>query len=344
MRKRSPIAGCFFPGGRIMSAKASFRELIESSNEILWAPCIYDCVSAKCAEQIGFKAVTISSCEQMHSFTGMPYMTQDEMFISAERIIKSTNCAVLVDGEDGGGDPLQVYRNVRRYAEAGAMAISIEDTFNHSSIGIHTIGVKSTHKSMAVRDHNMPAELWAACIQAAVEATKGTECMVVARVNGKSTMDNKGPEKFANRPGYSLDEAIRRLQMGAELGAPMTMLQNICYPGGQAEWSEYCKRVPGYHVYPDIHADHGVSDVDDVSELYKAGFQVITCHCFQKGAWKGMLEYGMHVFKDKNTIYTENDDFGHPIWQLSPLTFPEYAEKCDHWIDTYEEMKNYKGN
>ena len=69
--------------------------------------------------------MTISSSEQRHAFTGRPYMTQDEMYISAENIIKSTKCAVLVDGEDGGSTPNEVYRNVKRYAEIGAAAISI---------------------------------------------------------------------------------------------------------------------------------------------------------------------------------------------------------------------------
>ena len=326
-----------------MSAKKSFQQMIRERNEILWAPCIYDCVSAKCAETIGFEAVTISSAEQKHSFVGQPYMTQDEMFISTEHIIKSTNCAVLVDGEDGGGTPLEVYRNVKRYAEIGAMAISIEDQFHDTQIGVRNIGVQSAHKTVSIRDKAIPAELWAANVQAAVEATKGTDCMVIARIDTKSTTNGKGPAKFKDASGYDLDESIRRAQMGVKMGAPMTMIQNICYRGGNDEWEQICSRVPGWHCYPDVHADNGVPDVDDINELYLLGFQLVTCHCFQKGAWKGMLEYGRHVFKDKNTVFTENDDFGYPIWQLSPLTFPEYADQCDHWIDTMESLKGFKG-
>jgi len=145
-----------------MTAKKSFFQLIKEKNEILWAPCIYDCVSAKCAENIGFEAVTISSVEQMHSFVGQPMMSMDEMLISASNIIKSTNCAVLVDGEDGGGTPIEVYRYVKRFAEAGAMAITIEDKFRMDKIGISEIGVKRTGKSLSIRDTWMPAELWAA--------------------------------------------------------------------------------------------------------------------------------------------------------------------------------------
>lgn len=61
--------------------------------------------------------------------------------------------------------------------------------------------------------------------------------------------------------------------------------------------------------YPDIHADDGISDVDDVKELYDLGFQMVTCHCFSKGAIAGMMDYGSKVFKNRNTIFTENDDY-----------------------------------
>lgn len=322
-----------------MSAKKSFYQLFKESNDIVWAPCIYDCVSAKCAETIGFEAVTISSCEQQHSFTGFPSMTQDEMYISAANIIASTDCAVLVDGEDGGGTPMEVYKNVRKYALAGAKAISIEDIWGGSSIGIHAIGVKGTGKTLSVRDKVIPKEIWGANIQAAVEACSGTDCMVIARIDSVNTLE-RGPLKFRGRDGISFDEAIERAQLGVRMGAPMTMIQNICYPGGMEEWMRIQKEVPGLHCYPDIHADNGVSDISDVSELYKLGFQLVTCHCFQKGAWKGMLEYGKHVFNDRNTVFTENDDFGYPIWQLSPLTFPEMRENCNRWIDTIESIRN----
>ena len=325
-----------------MTAKKSFFQLIKEKNEILWAPCIYDCVSAKCAENIGFEAVTISSVEQMHSFVGQPMMSMDEMLISASNIIKSTNCAVLVDGEDGGGTPIEVYRYVKRFAEAGAMAITIEDKFRMDKIGISEIGVKRTGKSLSIRDTWMPAELWAANVEAALDACKGTDCMVIARVDCKGTQNGTGPKKFPEWEGFGLNEAIRRAQMGVEVGAKMTMIQNICYCNGRSEWEEIQKRVPGWHAFPDIHADDGISDVDDVNELYELGFQLITCHAFLKGAWKGMMEYGTRLFKDRNTIYTENDDFGFPIWQISPNTFSEWVPRCDKYIDTYEKMKSYK--
>ena len=321
-----------------MPAQKSFFQLFNENKEIVWAPCIYDCVSAKVAEDIGFKALTISSYEQRHSYVGFPSMTQDEMYASASYMLRCSNLPILVDGEDGGGTPMEVYKNVKRFAEAGAMAISIEDMFNDSAIGLRVIGVKTSGKTYSIRDRIIPREIWAANVQAAVEACKGTDCMVIARVDSTETVD-RGPIKMRGKAGLSFDEAIERAKLGVRMGAPMTMIQNICYPGGDEEWKRIQREVPGLHCYPDIHADKGISDVEDVSSLYDLGFQMITCHAFMKGAWKGMLEYGRHVFEDRNTIFTENDDFGYPIYQISPITNPEIAEQSDRWVNTILTLK-----
>ena len=171
-----------------MSAKKSFFELIKEKNEILWAPCIYDCISAACAEAIGFEAVTISSMEQTMSLVGgrpLGLLSFDEMLFSAERIAKSTSMAVLADTEDGGATPMEVYKNIKRFAEAGIMAVTIEDT-DCRKLGDKPMG----------HDMFLPAEHWAANVAAAVEAVKGTDCMVIARTDCKGG----GSKKFAK--GY----------------------------------------------------------------------------------------------------------------------------------------------
>ena len=149
-------------------------------------------------------------------------------------------------------------------------------------------------------------------VQAAVEAVKGTECMVIARTNCKGG----GAKKFNN--GYfaitadrmlGLDEAIRRAQLGIKVGAHMTMIQSINAYTERESWKKIHDLVPGWMCYPDIHADDGISDVEDVDELYKMGFQLITCHCLSKGAISGMMKYGTKLMKDRNTVFSENDDY-----------------------------------
>ena len=169
-----------------MSAKKSFFELIKERKEILWAPCIYDCISAACAEAIGFEAVTISSMEQTMSLVGgrpLGLLSFDEMLFSAERIAKSTSMAVLADTEDGGATPMEVYKNIKRFAEAGIMAVTIEDT-DCRKLGDKPMG----------HDMFLPAEHWAANVAAAVEAVKAVSQPVsgskdIARVGTISSGD-----------------------------------------------------------------------------------------------------------------------------------------------------------
>lgn len=316
-----------------MSAKKNFFQLINERNEILWAPCIYDCISACVAEAIGFEAVTISSSEQTWSLAGgIPrgLLSFDEMLYSAERIAKSTTMAVLADTENGGSTPMETYRNIKRFAEAGIMAVSIEDSAV-CKIGNTNISGKAF----------LSEEQWAMHVQAAVEAVKGTDCMVIARTNckgGGAQKFKKGYFDIAASEMMGLDEAIKRAQLGIMVGAHMTMIQNINAATEREAWKEIHRRVPGWMCYPDLHADGGVSDVEDVQELYTLGFQMITCHCFAKGAIAGMLDYGSKVFKNKNTVFTENDNY----YGIDPELVDRYhvIQVSEHYNTAINKLEN----
>lgn len=332
-----------------MPAKKSFFQLIEEKkpkHEILWAPDIFDCFSAACAREVGFEALTISSSEQTYSFAGCPcgLMNFEEMLMSASRIIDSTDLPVCVDGENCGGTPEAVYKNVKRFAEAGAMAISIEDT-DPQSIGLSrrvgNIYGKDKKEVIPLNSRWMDAKLWATNVRAAVEAVKGTECMVIARVDSKGSDSGLFKKLFGDALG--LEEAIRRAQMGVEAGAPITLIQSLSMPGGQDMWREIGQRVPGMHLFPDIMSTNGVSDVPDLRELYDMGYQVITAHGFMKAAFKGMMEYGKRLFEDKNTVYVDNDTFGYHPLVFSPIVWDgDYEERAKIFVDFYHSMENYK--
>ena len=160
-----------------MSAKKSIRQLLEAK-EFIWAPCIYDCVSARVVEKCGYNACLISSCELEFAMNGIPagLYNWEEYIWATERIAGSTTLPVIVDGENGGGTPLAVSRNCKRLAEAGAMAISIEDTLSGAVAVDYFYGHGRGY---------MDRELWAANVHAAVDAVKGTDCMIIARTDCK---------------------------------------------------------------------------------------------------------------------------------------------------------------
>ena len=229
-----------------MSAKTSIRKLLEAG-EFVWAPCIYDCVSARVAEMVGHNACLISSCELEYAMNGIPagLYNWEEYIWATERICNSTTLPVIVDGENGGGTPMQVYRNCKRLAEAGAMAISIEDTLSGGFMVDYNYGHGRGY---------MERELWATNVKAAVDAVRGTDCMIIARTDCKGGGASQTGVIADNPFSLGLDEAIRRAKMGVEAGAEITMIQNICHAGCEEECRRIAKEVPGYHFYPDVHA------------------------------------------------------------------------------------------
>ena len=309
-----------------MSANRSIKDLLEAG-EFVWAPCIYDCVSARIAEMVGHNACLISSCELEFAINGIPagLYNWEEYIFATERICNSTTLPVIVDGENGGGTPMQVYRNCKRLAEAGAMAISIEDTMSGGFMVDYIYGRGRGY---------MDRELWATNVAAAVDAVKGTDCMIIARTDCKGGGAAQTGAIAGNEFCLGLEEAILRAKMGVEAGAPITMIQNICHAGCEEECRRIAREVPGYHFYPDVHATDGVPDAT-MEQMQEWGFQLVSNHVAMKGATKGMLEYFRKNFEAKNTVYSENDDFGlgHVF---TPFTMEDWIEK-DKKYAAYEQ-------
>ena len=331
-----------------MSAEKSFFKLLDekkAQKKILWAPCIYDALSASCAEACGFEAVTISSGEMTNAMVSVPCNLQsfDEIVYATEKICQATKMAVLCDGENGGATPEAVYRFVKKVAEVGAMAVTIEDT-NPQTIGVSN-AVANVYKgernrSIPLNSKYMDADLWATNVRAAVEAVKGTDCMVIARVDSKGAESGLFNKLLGN--GLGLDEAIRRAQMGVEAGAPMTMIQSVTGLNNRTMWEEICKRVPGYHVFPDVMSTDGKPDAD-VQNLYDIGYHMVTCHGFMRGAFKGMMEYGRHIFEDQNTVFVDEDEFGgFPKNWFNTMFWPEYIERNKIYTDFYDRIHDFK--
>ena len=340
----------YLKGRSIMPASKSFFKLLDEYKEkkrILWAPCIYDAFSASCAEAVGFEAVTISSGEMSKAMVGVPMGLQsfDEIVYATEKICQATNMAVLCDGENGGAEPEKVYRFVKKVAEVGAMAVTIEDTNPHF-LGMSNLPRKvykgTDDEMLLLNERYMDADLWATNIRAAVEAVKGTDCMVIARVDSKGAPSGLFNKLLGN--GLGLDEAIRRAQMGVEAGAPMTMIQSVTgnTEYHRHEWQEICKRVPGYHVFPDVMSTDGKPDAS-AEELYEVGYQMITCHGAMRGAFKGIMEYMRNLYETENTVFIENDEIpGFPKAYSNVMFWDDYAERNKEYIDFYRRIHGFK--
>jgi 2-methylisocitrate lyase-like PEP mutase family enzyme len=289
----------------------TLSELI--AKEQIFAPCVWDCFSTRAAEICGYKAVMLSGGALNESMIGRPdmaFLNVEELIWATDRICRFTPLPVAVDADDGYGEsPLVVYHNVERLAKAGAMAITIED-----ATGIR--GWERLKKYNFTRhDDLVPGEIYLAKTKAAIDACKGTDCMVIARTNLNYS--------------HGLDKAMDLMNKAMDLGADMSLIL------GRFTLEE-CRRigetVKGPKMYGDVWTKDGKPDVE-LHEIEPFGFSFVTMHYMEKAALWGMLDMGIQNLKNKSTVYSETHDLsGYSDLIIRANTLSEgmldYEEEC----------------
>ncbi|HSI01901.1 MAG TPA: methylisocitrate lyase [Reyranella sp.] len=110
------------------SAGVRFRRLIEHPG-ILQMPGTHNGHAALQARQAGFEALYLSGAA-MSASMGLPdlgVITVDEVCFFVRQVARSSGLPVLVDGDTGYGEALNVMHMVRAFEEAGAGAVHLED-------------------------------------------------------------------------------------------------------------------------------------------------------------------------------------------------------------------------
>src|SRR5215469_1883784 len=104
------------------------RQLLNGS-EMVVAPFVYDCLQAKIVESIGFQAVYMTGfgTAAARGFPDLGLLTMSEMVQNVRAIAHAVKIPVICDADTGYGNPINVWRTVREYEEAGAAALHIED-------------------------------------------------------------------------------------------------------------------------------------------------------------------------------------------------------------------------
>lgn len=242
----------------------------------VFCPCIYDCITAKVAEDSGFGAALVSGGGIAYSWLGLPdlaMLTADDIVRATERIAACVKIPLVVDTDDGYGEsPVVVYRTVKRLAEAGAQAVTIDDSTGirgfERYIYADMVG-KSYYQRVVSR------KAWLTKIVAAVEACKGTDCFVIARTECYSQ--------------YGKEEMRQRLVLSRKAGAMMTL---VC-DGMENEQDahEIAAYDGGWKMWPDYYSVDGKPSAD-IDALKEMGFNLVTMHVFEKAALYGMFAKG----------------------------------------------------
>lgn len=112
-----------------MSSGQRLRALIDRPG-CLVTPGVYDALSARVAEQVGFEALAISGFGVEAALLGKPdvgLLTLSELVGQARRIAGVVDVPVTCDGEAGFGGVHNIARLVREMEHCGIAAIQLED-------------------------------------------------------------------------------------------------------------------------------------------------------------------------------------------------------------------------
>ena len=177
-----------------MSRSARFRELLRKPPFVCLGA--HDAVTAMLAEQAGAKAIYVSGFAASAIIAGQPdfgVLTQTEMFEHIRRICRVTTLPVFADADTGYGGVHDAQRTIALWEEAGASVLHLEDQAMPKKCG-HFAGKQL-----------VPAEEMRRKLRAMLEARRDPDFFIVARTDAVAVS--------------GLDDAIRRLQSYAEVGA-----------------------------------------------------------------------------------------------------------------------------
>lgn len=171
--------------------------------ELVPAPGVFDLISAKIADRLGFDALYMTGYGVVASHLGLPdagLATYSDMVSRVAQIAAMTHTPLVADGDTGYGGLLNVQHTVRGYEAAGAVAIQLEDQEFPKKCG-HMLGRRV-----------VPAADMAAKIRVAIESRDDPDFLVIARTDARTTL--------------GLDEALRRAEAYLEAGADLLFVES----------------------------------------------------------------------------------------------------------------------
>lgn len=171
--------------------------------ELISAPGVYDMISAKLADRMGFDALYMTGYGVVASHLGLPdagLATYSDMVSRVGQMASMTQTPLVADGDTGYGGLLNVQHTVRGYENAGAVAIQLEDQEFPKKCG-HMLGRRV-----------VPPEDMAAKIRVAVDSRSDRNFKIIARTDARTTL--------------GLDEALRRAEGYLEAGADLLFIES----------------------------------------------------------------------------------------------------------------------
>lgn len=184
-----------------MKKTTRLRHLIDDA-KILVMPGVFDVISARLAEQVGFQALQISGANVAACHYGVPdygLVGCGEMVDAARRIATAVDVPTMGDADTGYGNAVNAWATVRAFEAAGVAGVNLEDQAWPKRCG-HLDGKVIIDFDEAV-----------AKVAAAADARVDPDFVINARTDALSVA--------------GLDEVIRRGNAFLEAGATMVFVE-----------------------------------------------------------------------------------------------------------------------
>lgn len=226
----------------------SLKTLLARPQPLL-APGVYDALSALLAEQAGFDALYLSGASIAYTRLGrsdVGLTTATEVAQTLAHITDRVRLPVIVDGDTGFGNALNVQRTVREFERAGAAMIQLEDQGFPKRCG-HLDG-----KTVVGADE-MCGKL-----RAALDARRSSDTLVLARTDALAI--------------EGLDAALERAERYLECGVDALFIEALRSPQQmRTACDRFASRIP---LLANM-VEGGRTPVLDAQELGRIGFRIV---------------------------------------------------------------------
>jgi 2-methylisocitrate lyase-like PEP mutase family enzyme len=175
---------------------ATMRALLKQG--IVVSPGVYDGLSARMVEKMGFKAAATGGSGFSNARLSQPdigLLTLMENVDACRHIARNLSIPLMADAETGYGNPVTVFHAVQYFEEAGVVGMNIEDQVSPKRCG-HMQGKEL-----------ISANEMAKKVEAAVKAKKDPDFIINARTDAIAV--------------EGLDKAIERARLYIAAGADM---------------------------------------------------------------------------------------------------------------------------
>jgi 2,3-dimethylmalate lyase len=181
----------------------SLNKILSRQDDILVMPGVYDALTAKIAEQVGFEAIFQTGYGTSASLLALPdfgFLSITETVENARRITRAVDIPLIVDVDTGYGNPLTVSKLVNDLQRIGASGIFLEDQVWPKRCG-HMMGKEVINSQEYLQK-----------LRSAIDAkNKDPDFIIVARTDAMAPL--------------GIEEAIKRGKLYSEMGADIVFVE-----------------------------------------------------------------------------------------------------------------------